>query len=203
MTYVLPDLPYDYAALEPHISAETLELHHDKHHAAYVNGANTAMEQLADRRHSSQWGDLVGLQSRLAFNVSGHQLHSLYWTNLTPHASPPSGDFAEAVTATFGSVDALQRHMTQASLLVQGSGWGALTIDPESGELQVEQILNHQDNVLQGALPLLVIDVWEHAYYLSYRNARAPYLAAIWEIIDWVEVARRWKVATRVEHVLA
>jgi len=196
MAYTLPDLPYDYGALEPHMSGQILELHHDKHHLAYVNGANTATEQLAEARDKGNWGSLVGLEKTLAFNLSGHVLHSIFWTNLSPDGGDkPTGALAEAINEHFGSFDACKAQLTQAATLVQGSGWGALAWDPLGQRLLVEQIYDHHGNLANGAIPLFVIDVWEHAYYLQYKNVRADFVNAIWNVVNWDDVARRFQAA--------
>ncbi len=191
--YTLPELPYDYAALEPHYSAEMLELHHDKHHAAYVAGANATLATMNEARDAGDYASIVGLERTLAFNVSGHSLHSIFWTNLSPHGGDkPEGELAAAVDEHFGSFDAFRAHMTHATVAVQGSGWGVLTWEPLGGRLIIEQVYDHQANVAQGAEPLLVIDAWEHAYYLQYRNDRASYVDAVWNVIDWSDVADRF-----------
>jgi Fe-Mn family superoxide dismutase len=196
MAYTLPDLPYDYGALEPHMSGQILELHHDKHHLAYVNGANTAAEQLAEAREKGNWGSLVGLEKTLAFNLSGHVLHSIFWANLSPDGGDkPTGALAEAIDENFGSFDAFKAQLSQASTLVQGSGWGALVWDPLGQRLLVEQIYDHHGNLANGAIPLFVIDVWEHAYYLQYKNVRADFVNAVWNIVNWEDVARRFQAA--------
>jgi superoxide dismutase, Fe-Mn family len=194
--YVLPDLAYDYSALEPHYSARTLELHHDKHHKAYVDGVNATLEKLADARATDDLSSIVGLEKALAFNVSGHVLHTLFWKNLCPGGSElPSGAFAAAINEHFGSFDAFRNQLSKSAASVQGSGWGALTWEPFGERLFVEQIYDHQGNVGQGGVPLLVIDAWEHAYYLQYENRRPDYVAAIWNVIDWTDVAARFERA--------
>jgi Fe-Mn family superoxide dismutase len=190
--YTLPDLPYDYAALEPHYSAEILQLHHDKHHAAYVAGANTTLEKLADARDKGEYGAIVGLEKTLAFNVSGHVLHSLFWKNLSPDGGDkPTGELASAIDEHFGSFDAFKAQLTQVSTTIQGSGWGVLAWEPLGQRLLIEQVYDHQDGVGQGAVPLLVIDAWEHAFYLQYKNVKADYVAALWNILNWSDVADR------------
>lgn len=192
-SYVLPDLDYDYAALEPHYAARVLELHHDKHHAAYVKGVNSTLEQLAAARASSDMSALVGLEKSLAFNLSGHVLHSLFWKNLTPDGGGrPDGDLASAIDEYFGSFDAFRRHLSEAATTVQGSGWAALSWEPLGERLYVEQIYDHQGNTGQSGVPLLVIDAWEHAYYLQYENRRADYVAAIWNVVNWPDVMSRF-----------
>ena len=191
-TYTLPDLTYDFGALEPHISGKIMELHHDKHHAAYVAGANTALEKLAEAREKGEFGALTGIEKNLAFHVSGHLLHSLYWQNMSPDGGgEPEGELAAAVVEDFGSVDALKTQMSQVIATVQGSGWGALAWEPLGQRLYVEQIYDHQGNSGQSGSPLLVIDAWEHAFYLQYLNVKADYVKAIWNIINWTDVADR------------
>ncbi len=194
--YTLPDLPYDYAALEPHYSAQILELHHDKHHAAYVKGANEALERLGEARESEEFGTINQLQKNLAFNLSGHVLHSLFWQNLTPGGSDqPGGELGAAIQESFGSFNGFRNQLTQAALNVQGSGWGALTWEPLGQRLIVEQVYDHQSNVGQGAPPLLVLDMWEHAYYLQFQNVKADWVEAFWNIVNWPDVADRFSNA--------
>jgi Fe-Mn family superoxide dismutase len=196
MTYTLPDLPYDYSALEPHYSAKVLELHHDKHHKAYVDGLNTTMDKLEQVRASGDYSTIVGLQKTLAFNLSGHVLHSIFWKNLTPESGEkPSGELAAAIDESFGSFDQFKDHLSQATTTVQGSGWGSLAWDTFGKQLYIEQIYDHQGNVGQSGSPLLVIDAWEHAYYLQYLNVRADYVKAVWNIINWDDVAARFEQA--------
>jgi len=194
--YELPPLEYDYAALEPHYSARVLELHHDKHHKAYVDGVNTTLEKLAGARESGDLSAIVGLEKTLAFNLSGHVLHTLFWKNLSPTGGDqPTGELAAAIDEFFGDFAKFRKHLTQATSTVQGSGWGALSWEPLGERLYIEQIYDHQGNVGQGGLPLLVIDAWEHAYYLQYENRRADYVEAIWNVLDWSDVAARFERA--------
>jgi superoxide dismutase, Fe-Mn family len=198
MTYTLPDLAYDPGALEPHLNARILGLHHGKHHAAYVAAANVTLERLDAARTNNQWDAIVGLEKSLAFNLGGHVLHSMYWTNLSPDGGgEPSGPLAEAIGAGFGSFASFRSHFTQAAATVQGSGWALLTYEPLGKRLIIEQLEVHHESTVLGGIPLLAIDVWEHAYYLQYENRRPDYLAAIWNIINWPDVARRWQDATR------
>jgi Fe-Mn family superoxide dismutase len=198
--YELPPLAYDYSALEPHYSARVLELHHDKHHKAYVDGVNTALEKLSSARDSGDLGSIVGLEKTLAFNLSGHVLHTLFWKNLSPNGGDkPEGELAAAIDEFFGGFDAFRGHLTQAAATVQGSGWGALTWEPIGERLYIEQVYDHQGNVGQGGVPLLVIDAWEHAYYLQYENRRADYVEAIWNVLDWEDVAARFLRARSLE----
>ena len=191
--YTLPDLPYDYAALEPYYSAQILELHHDKHHAAYVKGANAALEKLAAARETEEFETINQLLKNLAFNLSGHVLHSLFWNNMTPHGGDkPDGELAAAIDESFGSFEGFRQQLSEAALNVQGSGWGSLTWEPVAQRLIVEQVYDHQSNVGQGAPPLLVLDMWEHAYYLQYKNVKADWVDAFWNIVNWPDVTNRF-----------
>ncbi|MEW1912496.1 superoxide dismutase [Kitasatospora sp. NPDC085895] len=194
--YSLPDLPYDYSALERAMSAEILELHHSKHHAAYVKGANDTLEQLAEARDKEQYGGLVGLQKTLAFHLSGHVLHSLFWQNLSPEGGDrPDGALGDAIAEHFGSFEALRKQLTTATVGVQGSGWGVLSWEPLGRRLIVEQVYDHHGNVGQGTAPLLAFDAWEHAYYLQYRNVRPDYVERLWSVVNWQDVAARFAAA--------
>jgi Fe-Mn family superoxide dismutase len=196
--YTLPDLPYDLGALEPHYSAKVLELHHDKHHAAYVKGVNDTLEKLADARSKDDFGSIVGLQKSLAFNLSGHVLHSLFWQNLSPDGGgTPEGELASAIDEFFGSFDAFRAQLSEATTTVQGSGWGSLAWEPLGQRLYVEQIYDHQGNVGQSGVNLLVFDAWEHAYYLQYLNVRANYVEALWNIVNWPDIAARFTKARK------
>ena len=196
VNYALPDLPYDYSALEPSISGQIMELHHDKHHAAYVAGANTTLDRLVNAREGDSYSDIVGLEKTLAFNISGHVLHSIFWKNLSPDGGgKPDGALRAAVEENFGSFDGFKAQLTQATSSVQGSGWGALAWEPLGGRLIIEQIYDHQSSVSNGALPLLVFDAWEHAYYLQYKNVRADFVTALWDVVNWDDVAKRLEAA--------
>ncbi|GLZ15599.1 superoxide dismutase [Fe-Zn] 1 [Actinomadura sp. NBRC 104425] len=196
MTYALPDLPYDYAALEPAITGEILELHHSRHHAAYVKGANETLERLAEARDKEQYGSLVGLEKTLAFNLSGHVLHSIFWTNLSPDGGDrPDGELADAIDEHFGSFEAFRKQLSTATSTVQGSGWGVLAWEPVGRRLVVEQVYDHHGNVGMGTTPLLVFDAWEHAYYLQYRNVRPDYVEKLWSLVNWADVAARYAAA--------
>ncbi|MFB4315246.1 superoxide dismutase [Actinomadura sp. 21ATH] len=196
MTYTLPDLPYDYAALEPAITGEILELHHSKHHAAYVKGANDTVEKLAEAREKEEFGGLVGLEKTLAFNLSGHVLHTIFWDNLSPDGGDrPDGALGSAIDEHFGSFDAFRKQLTAATATVQGSGWGVLGWEPQGERLIVQQVYDHHGNVGVGAVPLLVFDAWEHAYYLQYRNVRPDYVQKLWDLVNWNDVAARFAAA--------
>ena len=191
--YTLPDLPYDYAALEPSYSGEILELHHDKHHAAYVAGANTTLEKLAAARDGDDFGAIVGLQKTLAFHISGHVLHSIFWKNLSPDGGDkPTGDLASAIDEYFGSFDKFKAQFTQATNTIQGSGWGVLAWEPLGKQLIIEQVYDHQSSIGNGSVPLLVFDAWEHAFYLQYKNVKADFFNALWNIVNWADVAERF-----------
>ncbi len=197
-TYTLPDLPYDYAALEPHISGEIIELHHDKHHAAYVKGANDTLDKLAEAREKGDFGAIVGLEKTFAFHLSGHTLHTLYWQNLSGDGGDkPDGALAAAIDADFGSFDGFKGQLTQATATTQGSGWGVLSYDSLSNKLTVQQVQDHQGNVGIGTTPLLVFDAWEHAFYLQYKNVKPDYVNALWNIVNWADVAARYDAVSK------
>ena len=191
--YTLPDLPYDYAALEPHISGRIMQLHHDKHHAAYVTGANAALAKLAEARESGNL-DAVNLHEKnLAFNLGGHVNHSVFWANLSPAGGDkPIGEIAAAIDEFFGSFEAFQKHFTAAAAGVQGSGWSILAWDSIGARLVVVQLYDQQSNIAMGLVPVVMLDVWEHAYYLDYLNVRADYIKAWWNIVNWADAAARF-----------
>jgi superoxide dismutase, Fe-Mn family len=194
MNYSLPDLLYDYGALEPYYDGKIVELHHGKHHAAYVKGLNQTLERLAEARAYQDFKAIVGLERALAFNLSGHVLHSVFWTNLSPRGGgEPSGELASAIVRFFGTFESFRQQLNHATVSVQGSGWGVLAWEPVGKRLIVQQIYDHQGNVGNGSLPLLVIDAWEHAYYLQYQNRRAEYVDRIWRIVNWDDVAARFE----------
>jgi len=192
MTYVLPDLPYDYSALEPHIPAQILELHHDKHHAAYVKALNETLEKIEKARAESDFSTLVGLEKAMAFNLAGHVLHSVQWTNFSPNGGgKPTGELSAAIERNFGSFDAFKAQFTAATTSIQGSGWGVMAWEPLGERLMIEQVYDHQGNHGQGSIPLFVIDAWEHAFYLKYLNDKAAYVEAVWNIVNWDDVSHR------------
>ena len=198
-TYTLPELTYDFGALEPHISGKIMELHHGKHHAAYVTGANQTLERLEEARAKNDFGALPALERALAFHVSGHALHSIFWTNLAPKGGGrPSGQIAATIDRDFGSFDAFRGQLTQAAATVMGSGWAALAWEPLGRKLVVQQIYDHQSNVTQGGSPLLVLDAWEHAYYLQYQNRKTEFFEAVWNLWNWMDVERRFEAARAV-----
>ena len=194
--YVLPELTYDYAALEPHISATIMELHHSKHHAAYVAGANAAIEKLAEVREAGDFANINRLQKDLAFHLGGHTNHSIFWKNLTPNSqSRPAGELAAAIDEFFGSFEKFQAHFNAAAMGLQGSGWAFLAWDAVGSRLIIEQLYDQQGNVPVATVPLLMLDMWEHAFYLDYKNVKADYVKAFWNIINWDDVAARFGAA--------
>ncbi len=191
--YTLPDLPYDYAALEPHISGRIMELHHDKHHAAYVAGANTALEKLAEARDTGSFGAVAQLEKDLAFHLGGHTNHTVFWQNLSPEGGgDPEGELAAAIVEQFGSVAAFRAHFAAVAISIQGSGWSVLAWDAVGARLLVFQLHDQQADVPVGVTPLLMLDMWEHAFYLDYLNVKADYVAAVWNLVNWADVAERF-----------
>ncbi|MGQ0434340.1 MAG: superoxide dismutase [Microthrixaceae bacterium] len=190
--YLLPDLGYDPGALEPHLSGRIIELHHGKHHAGYVKGANTALAKLHDIREKNDFTAISMLEKNLAFNVSGHVLHSVYWTSMSPDGGgEPTGDLADLIDDTFGGFAGFRQQMTEAASTIQGSGWALASWEPLARRMVVQQVYDHQGNHGQGTIPLLALDVWEHAFYLQYENRKADYLAAFWNVVNWSDVASR------------
>ena len=190
--YRLPDLSYDYGALEPHLSGKVMELHHDQHHRKYVEGANEAIDQLLEARHQEHFERIAALEHSIAFNVSGHVLHSLFWQNLSPRGGgAPQGPLAEALGRDFGSFEHFKKQLTAVASSVMGSGWAALMYDPVLRRLGITQIHDHQSEVSIGAVPLMVLDAWEHAYYLQYQTQKAKYVDALWNLWNWEDIAGR------------
>jgi len=200
--YTLPQLPYAPDALEPHIDAQTMQLHHDKHHAAYVKGLNEAIAGLGKARMSSDAADLAkirGLTDALAFNGSGHILHTIFWGNMKKGGGgEPRGALASQITRDFGGFSSFQSQFNTVSEKVQGGGWGIVAWEPLAGRIITLQVEKHQNHTMFGCVPLLVLDVWEHAYYLKYQNDRPSYVKAFWNVIDWDNVAERLGAAMRV-----
>jgi Fe-Mn family superoxide dismutase len=194
--YTLPELGYDYAALEPHISARIMELHHSKHHAAYVAGANGALDAMAEARDTNTFANINRLEKDLAFHLGGHINHSIFWTNLSADGGDkPTGELAAALDEFFGSFDKFVAHFTAASMGIQGSGWGVLSWDPIGRRLIIQQLFDQQGNTAQATIPLLQLDMWEHAFYLDYVNVKADYVKAFWNIVNWNNVAERFVAA--------
>lgn len=196
MTYTLPDLDYDYGALEPYISGEIMELHHDKHHANYVKGANTALEQLAEQREKGDFGAINKLEKDLAFNLGGHINHSVFWKNLSPDGGgEPDGEIGSAIDEFFGSFAAFKTQFNAAANGLQGSGWAVLAYDTLGKRLNLNQLYDQQNNLPAAQIPLLQLDMWEHAFYLQYKNVKGEYVEAWWNVVNWADVAQRLSVA--------
>jgi Fe-Mn family superoxide dismutase len=201
--FKLPALGYAFDALEPAYSAELLELHYGSHHQAYVDGLNRTLEGLAETRSKGDFARINQLEQDLAFHYSGHILHSIFWRNLEPNeGAPPSGQLESRIKAAFGGTDAFRRQFGAAGAALQGSGWVALTWETTRGTLLIEQFHDHQDRSAMGTLPLLVMDMWEHAYYLQYRNKKEKWIVAFWELVNWADVARRLDNAVCVDLAL-
>ncbi|MFT3861908.1 superoxide dismutase [Micropruina sp.] len=196
MTYTLPDLPYDYGALEPHISAKIMELHHSKHHAAYVAGANTALEKLAAARESGDFAAINKLEKDLAFHLGGHVNHSVFWKNMSPEGGGrPDGEIAAAIDEFFGSFEGFQKQFTEVANGLQGSGWSVLVWDTLGKRLNINQLFDQQGNLPVGQLPVLQLDMWEHAFYLQYLNVKGDYVKAWWNVVNWADVTERFGTA--------
>ncbi len=198
--YKLPPLTYPPDALEPHIDAQTMTLHHDKHHLGYVNGLNKALAALAAARRNGSPEDLAmvpSLTQDVAFHGSGHTLHTIFWKNMKKGGSQPSGTIASQISRDFGDLSAMQAQFASAATAVRGSGWGILAWEPLGKRLMVLASEQHQNLSVWGVAPLLVLDVWEHAYYLKYQNRRGDYVKAFWNIVDWDDVAQRLDAAKR------
>jgi Fe-Mn family superoxide dismutase len=194
--YVLPDLEYDYAALEPHISGRIMQLHHDKHHAAYVAGANTTLDLMAEAREKNDLTWVNKLQKDLAFHLGGHVNHSIFWKNLSPDGGDkPTGELAAAIDEYFGSFDAFKAHFNANAMGIQGSGWSILAWDVLGQRLIIEQLYDQQGNLVAASVPLLMLDMWEHAFYLDYQNVKGDYVAAFWNIVSWKDVQARFEAA--------
>lgn len=197
--YELPPLPYDFNALEPIINAEIMSLHYNKHHNTYVTNLNKALEQHCDAEAKNDLPALIALQSAIKFNGGGHINHSIFWTNLAPTSkgggTPPNGPLAEAINSQFGSLDKLIEQLSVKAVAIQGSGWSWLGFDKAKNRLCIATCENQDPLSTKALVPLLGIDVWEHAYYLQYKNVRADYVKAIWQIVNWSNVAQRYQAA--------
>jgi len=192
--YSLPELPYAYNALEPNMSEAQIRLHHDKHHAAYVNGANALLDRLEKARRAGSDVDMKATLKELSFQAGGHVLHSLFWGNLAPAAKAgkePVGALAEVLLKEFGSFERFKKEFTEAAVSTEGSGWAALSWCGMTGRPIIMQIEKHNVNVYPMFRILMVLDVWEHAYYLDYKNERPKFVEAFWSIVNWDEVGRR------------
>ncbi|MDD5531682.1 MAG: superoxide dismutase [Syntrophales bacterium] len=190
--YSLPELPYGYKDLEPHISEEQLKIHHDKHHQAYVTGANGILEKLDKARKEGADLDMKAVLKELSFNIGGHILHTLFWANMAPKGGgKPSGLLASSIEKEFGGFDRFRKEFTQAAVSAEGSAWAALSFCMQTNRPIIMQIEKHNVNVFPSFRILMVLDVWEHAYYLDYKNLRANFVEAFWNIVNWAEVTRR------------
>ena len=193
MPYELPALPYAYNALEPHIDDQTMHLHHDIHHKGYVDGLNNAEAKLAAARESGDFALIKHWSRELAFHGSGHFMHLMFWENMAPNAGgPATGKIAEQINKDFGSFEAFKKQYSAAAVAVEGSGWALLVYDPNGKKLTILQSEKHQNLTQWGVTPLLVLDVWEHAYYLKYQNKRAAYVEAWWNVVNWADVNKRF-----------
>lgn len=190
--HTLPPLPYTYDALEPYISATLLRIHHDRHHLTYVNGLNRAELELVAARESGNFGLVKHWERELAFHGSGHILHSIYWTNMSPRGGgAPEGLLADQISRAFGNFAAFRSQFTAAAVQVEASGWALLVWQPYWRRLEMLTAEKHQDVTQWGGVPVLVLDVWEHAYYLDYQNRRDEYVSAWWNLVNWMDVERR------------
>ncbi len=196
MAHELPPLPYDYNALEPHIDEATMRLHHDKHHQAYVDGLNKAEAKLAEARQSGDFGLVKHWEREVAFHGSGHFLHCIFWPNMSPDGGgEPEGELAAAINRDFGGFAQFKSHFQANAVQVEGSGWGILAYQTLSDRLVILNVEKHQNLTQFGCLPLLALDVWEHAYYLNYQNRRPAYVEAFFNVINWKDVALRYSQA--------
>ncbi len=196
--YALPPLPYAYDALEPHIDQKTMTIHHDKHHAGYTRGLNKTLATLEAARNSGDFSNIQQLSRALAFHMGGYINHSIFWKNMAPAGrggGEPSGALADAITRDFGSFAAFEKHFSMAATKVEGGGWGVLGWNPYLNRLLVVTMMNQQDLIGTGVLPLLMLDVWEHAYYIKYQNRRGDYVKAWWYVVNWKDVAERYERA--------
>jgi len=198
--YVLPKLPYEYKDLQPYMSEEQLRIHHSKHHQAYVNGANAIFQKLDKARKEGADIDVKATLKELSFNMGGHILHSLFWGNLAPASKgggKPGGALGDALDKEFGSFERFKKEFTAAAVSVEGSGWAALTLCKQTSRLVIMQIEKHNTNVYPAFRILMVLDVFEHAYYIDYKNERAKFVDAFWSIVNWDEVNKRLKEALK------
>jgi Fe-Mn family superoxide dismutase len=192
--YVLPKLPYNYKDLEPYVSEKQLKIHYEKHHQGYVNGANAILKKLEKARKDGVDLDIKSTLKALSFNIGGHMLHSLFWPNLAPSSrdgGEPHGALGNALEKEFWSFERFKREFSQAAVSVEGSGWAALSFCTQTNRPMIMQIEKHNTNIYPTFRILSVLDVWEHAYYLDYKNARAKFVDAFWNIVNWNEVNKR------------
>lgn len=201
LSFKLPELPYDFNALEPVISAEIMTLHYTKHHKAYVDNLNKALEQYADAVSKEDLAAMIALQQAIKFNGGGNINHSIFWTNLAPKdkngGGHPDGVLADAINKEFGSLQNFIDQFSAKTVAIQGSGWGWLGLNKAKDRLEIVTCENQDPLSTKGLIPLLGIDVWEHAYYLQYKNVRADYVKNIWQIVNWKNVADRYQAAKK------
>lgn len=193
--HTLPPLPYAYNALEPYIDARIMKLHHDKHHQSYVDGLNKAEKELESSRRKGEYELVKHWERELAFNGAGHYLHTIFWKIMTPHGGKPSEELMEEINKSFGSFKQFKEQFSNAANKVEGSGWAILVWSPVSRRLEILQAEKHQNLSQWDVVPLLVLDVWEHAYYLQYENNRKDYIENWWNVVNWLEVLHRYKKA--------
>ena len=199
--YTLPDLPYGYKDLEPYISEEQLTVHHTKHHQAYVNAANAIMEKLDKARQDGADLEMKGILKDLSFQLGGHELHSIFWQNMAPAGNggggEPRGALGAAIIREYGSFDRFKKEFTQAAVSTEGSGWAVLTYCKGNGRLGTMQVEKHNVNFPVGYPTLMVLDVWEHAYYIDYKNLRPKFVEAFWNIVNWDSAGERFGQLTK------
>jgi superoxide dismutase, Fe-Mn family len=196
--HVLPPLPYAYDALEPYISQEIMKLHHTKHHQSYVDGLNKAEKMMQKARETNDYSLLKHWEREAAFHGSGHYLHTIFWNNMTPNGGgKPRGELLQQINRDFGSFEQFKKHFTEAADKAEGVGWALLVWSPRSHRLEILQTEKHQLMTQWDTIPLLVLDVWEHAYYLQYKNERAAYIKNWWNVVNWRDVEQRFKEASK------
>jgi Fe-Mn family superoxide dismutase len=195
--YTLPDLPYDYGALDPHISGKIMELHHSKHHQNYVNGLNATIEKLDEAHANNSFDTINQLEKNLAFNLGGHVNHSIFWKNLSPEGGDkPDGDLGAAIDDQYGSFDTFRAQFEATALGIQGSGWAIAAWDTLGQKLVMGQLYDHQSNLSPTLIPVVLLDMWEHAFYLDYLNVKGDYVKAFWSIVNWADAQERFAAAT-------
>ena len=202
MPYELPPLPYAYEALEPHIDAKTMQVHHDLHHKAYVDGLNKALDGLAKAREANDFAAVQQLSRLVAFHGGGHSNHTIFWHNLAPAGKggggEPGGELATQIRKDFGDFAKFKAHFSAAAAAVEGNGWGVLAWQPALGSLTIQTMMNQQNLTILGSIPVLMLDDWEHAYYLKYQNRRAEYVTAFWNVANWKDAEARFGKAVKV-----
>ncbi|GAA0120983.1 MULTISPECIES: superoxide dismutase [Clostridium] len=197
MAHTLPDLPYAYNALEPHYDEATLRIHHDLHHKTYVDGLNNAEMKIEECRKTGDYALIKHYERELAFHGAGHILHTLFWENMTPNGSEPNGEILNQINKDFGSFETFKKEFSAAAVAVEGSGWAILCWNCMFEKLVILTAEKHQDLTQWAVKPLLILDVWEHAYYLKYQNKRAAFVEAWWNIVNWDTVNERFKLASK------